>query len=122
MVNFKRIKESIQQYLPFNKKTNISEPLGGKPMKKVKLTVKGRVQGVGFRYMTKMVADQLGVFGIVRNESDGSVYIEANGEPEKIDAFIEEIRKSPSPSGKVEHIDLTEDATLPTKDNFSVSN
>ncbi|WP_192988420.1 acylphosphatase [Carnobacterium mobile] len=91
-------------------------------MKKVKLTVKGRVQGVGFRYMTKMVADQLGVFGIVRNESDGSVYIEANGEPEKIDAFIEEIRKSPSPSGKVEHIDLAEDATLPTKDNFSVSN
>lgn len=30
-------------------------------MRKVKMNVQGRVQGVGFRYMTKMVADQLGV-------------------------------------------------------------
>ncbi|MDU4833387.1 MAG: acylphosphatase, partial [Enterococcus faecium] len=32
-------------------------------MRKVKMNVQGRVQGVGFRYMTKMVADQLGVTG-----------------------------------------------------------
>ncbi|ALV22956.1 putative nucleoside phosphatase [Carnobacterium antarcticum] len=91
-------------------------------MKKVTLTVTGRVQGVGFRYMTKMVADQIGVFGLVRNEMDGSVYIEANGEPQKIDAFIEEIRKSPTPSGNVEHLEITEDSSLPVKDKFSVSN
>ncbi|RCT69432.1 acylphosphatase, partial [Enterococcus faecium] len=34
-------------------------------MRKVKMNVQGRVQGVGFRYMTKMVADQLGVTGTV---------------------------------------------------------
>ena len=44
-------------------------------MKKIKMTVNGRVQGVGFRYMTKVVADLIGITGIVRNEDDGSVYI-----------------------------------------------
>ena len=32
-------------------------------MEKLRMNVQGRVQGVGFRYMTKMVADQLGVTG-----------------------------------------------------------
>lgn len=44
---------------------------------KAKLNVQGVVQGVGFRFTTKKLADQLDVHGIVRNESDGSVYIEA---------------------------------------------
>ena len=46
---------------------------------KVTMTVSGRVQGVGFRYMTKMVADQLGILGIVKNEANGDGYIEAMG-------------------------------------------
>ena len=48
-------------------------------MKKLRIHVQGRVQGVGFRYTTKMLADQLGVTGSVKNESDGSVSIEAMG-------------------------------------------
>lgn len=40
-------------------------------MEKLRMNVQGRVQGVGFRYMTKMVADQLGVTGSVKNEDDG---------------------------------------------------
>lgn len=77
-------------------------------MRSVRLTVKGRVQGVGFRYLTKMVADCLGVLGRVWNEADGSVTIEAQG-PEKIMAdFIAEIRKSPSPQGKVTSLSIEE--------------
>ncbi len=38
-------------------------------MRKVKMNVQGRVQGVGFRYMTKMVADQLGVTGTVKTKT-----------------------------------------------------
>ncbi|HGF7281618.1 TPA: acylphosphatase, partial [Enterococcus faecium] len=68
-------------------------------MRKVKMNVQGRVQGVGFRYMTKMVADQLGVTGTVKNEDDGSVTIEAIGNGDIIQKFIEEVKKSPSPSG-----------------------
>ena len=57
-------------------------------MRKVKMNVQGRVQGVGFRYMTKMVADQLGVTGTVKNEDDGSVTIEAIGNDDIIQKFM----------------------------------
>lgn len=95
---------------------------GGISMKKVSIRVTGFVQGVGFRYSTKLVADQIGVYGIVRNESDGSVYIEANGEEEKIDKFIEKIRTSPSPSGQVDSINVEELSSLPVRDKFTISN
>lgn len=61
-------------------------------MMKVAMTVSGKVQGVGFRYTTKMVADQLGVLGIVRNEDNGDVYIEAQGEEKKVNDFIEAVK------------------------------
>ena len=47
--------------------------------KKIRMNVSGRVQGVGFRYMTKIVADKIGVTGAIWNEIDGSVSIEAMG-------------------------------------------
>ncbi|MER2001337.1 MAG: acylphosphatase [Carnobacterium inhibens] len=117
---------TVKKFLfPMN---NSLEPLndntqnGGIDMKKVSIQVAGLVQGVGFRYMTKLTADQIGVYGIVRNESDGSVYIEANGEPEKIDQFIEKIRNSPSPSGRVDSITIEELASIPNRDKFTISN
>ena len=48
-------------------------------MKNYKIIVFGTVQGVGFRYTTKAIADNMGIKGIVRNQSDGTVYIEAQG-------------------------------------------
>ena len=100
---------------PMNEPTNLN-------VKKVRLIVEGRVQGVGFRYTTKQVADRIGVYGIVRNENDGSVYIEVNGDPNKVDDFIEEIRHSPSPSGKVDHVTLEEDASIEERIKFSITN
>lgn len=90
--------------------------------RRVRMIVEGTVQGVGFRYTTKQVADSIGVFGIVRNENDGTVYIEANGEVEKIDAFIEAIRKSPSPSANVQHVTIEEDSTIEQRIKFSITN
>ena len=49
----------------------------------------GKVQGVFFRASAKEMADKLGIKGFVRNERDGSVYIEAEGE----DAFVKEFIK-----------------------------
>lgn len=43
------------------------------------LSFKGRVQGVGFRYRTQMIAGDLGLTGWVRNEYDGSVAMEVQG-------------------------------------------
>lgn len=90
--------------------------------RKIRMIVEGLVQGVGFRYTTKQVADRIGVSGIVRNENDGTVYIEANGEVDKIAEFIEAIRKSPSPSANVEHVTIEEDATIEERVKFSISN
>jgi len=59
------------------------------------ISVFGRVQGVGFRYHTKQIAQQLGLKGFVKNVYDGSVYIEVEGNPEKINDFIAWCRKGP---------------------------
>ncbi|WP_125981393.1 acylphosphatase [Loigolactobacillus iwatensis] len=77
-------------------------------MRTVQLTVFGRVQGVGFRFSTKRLADKIGVSGIVRNLIDGSVYIEASGSNKQIEKFISSIKESPSPYGKVTRVDLAE--------------
>ncbi len=64
-------------------------------MRRVSLTVFGRVQGVGFRYATKMVADKVGVTGLVRNLLDGTVYIEARGTDREVSDFIQVVKKRP---------------------------
>lgn len=71
---------------------------------KIKATVEGVVQGVGFRYTTKHLADKLKVDGIVQNENDGSVYVEAVGSESQIDDFITELAKGPSPSAVVDKV------------------
>ncbi|WP_165003916.1 MULTISPECIES: acylphosphatase [unclassified Enterococcus] len=89
-------------------------------MQKIKMNVQGRVQGVGFRYMTKMVADQLQITGTVKNEEDGSVTIEAAGSNENIQKFIDEVKKSPSPSGRVQYVDLQENPMMEERKKFDI--
>jgi acylphosphatase len=89
-------------------------------VRKVRMNVQGRVQGVGFRYTTKMTADQLGIFGTVKNEEDGSVTIEAMGDDETVEEFISKIKDSPSPSGRVTHVDLQEDPMIQEREKFDV--
>ena len=57
-------------------------------IKSIKINIYGRVQGVGFRYSTLQKANELGITGFVKNRMDGSVYIEADGEPETLEKFI----------------------------------
>lgn len=64
-------------------------------MKHVSIRVYGRVQGVFFRASTKEVAEKLAISGSVRNEYDGSVAIEAEGDEEAIARFIEWCHKGP---------------------------
>lgn len=56
-----------------------------------KLIVKGIVQGVGFRYRTKQLADQMGIKGSVQNLHDGSVEIYCSGSSEQLKLFINKI-------------------------------
>ncbi|RZM28401.1 MAG: acylphosphatase [Pedobacter sp.] len=61
----------------------------------VNIVLDGRVQGVGFRETTKYVADQSGIKGLVRNEPDGTLYIEAEGEQWELDSFIDWCNEGP---------------------------
>ena len=61
----------------------------------VSITIKGRVQGVGFRYHTQNAANKFEVNGFVKNMQDGSVYIEACGDKRNLEKFIDWCRKGP---------------------------
>jgi acylphosphatase len=64
-------------------------------IKHVQIKVTGRVQGVNFRYATQKRAAELGVSGFVRNEPDGSVYIEAEGEEGLVDQLTKWCKRGP---------------------------
>lgn len=73
------------------------------------IRITGRVQGVFFRASTKERADALNIKGLVRNEPDGSVYVEAEGEENDLKQFIEWCHRGPS-GARVETFDLREGA------------
>jgi DNA ligase D-like protein (predicted 3'-phosphoesterase) len=61
----------------------------------VRVAVRGRVQGVGFREATRRRALQLGVRGWVRNAEDGSVLVHAEGSEDAVDRLVEFLREGP---------------------------
>lgn len=73
--------------------------------KRVSARITGRVQGVGFRNFTRTRAHRLGVTGWVRNERDGSVRLEAEGEREALDQLIEAVRQGPR-MARVEDVEV----------------
>ncbi len=64
-------------------------------MKQYHLLVSGLVQGVGYRHFVKSRAEELGLSGWVRNREDGQVEIMVIGRQEKINKFINLLRKGP---------------------------
>lgn len=74
--------------------------------KAIRATVRGQVQGVGFRYRTVWAADAEHVTGWVRNEDDGSVEIHAEGSPHRVDRFLQILRGG-FPGVTVSRIDTT---------------
>ena len=61
----------------------------------VAVRVRGRVQGVGFRYWTQEEAERLGLVGWVRNEADGSVRALFSGAEEAVAEMLERLRQGP---------------------------
>lgn len=64
-------------------------------MKNVHLRIRGKVQGVGFRYSAKSMARSFGLKGYVKNLHDESVYIEVEGDDNLVDEFITWCHKGP---------------------------
>ena len=55
----------------------------------------GNVQGVGFRFTVRHIAEIYDIVGFVRNEPDGSVFVHAEGGRESLESFMREIESSP---------------------------
>jgi acylphosphatase len=68
------------------------------------MVVHGRVQGVGFRFMTQHEARGLGLSGTVRNRADGTVEICAEGERRNLDMLVAWAHQGP-PAARVTQVE-----------------
>ncbi len=76
--------------------------------------VRGRVQGVGFRWWARRKAANLGLRGTVRNRPDGTVEVHAAGELETLEAFAAAVEVGPR-SERVDGVDgFRSDGSLPS--------
>ena len=86
--------------------------------KHINIKVIGEVQGVFFRASAREKALQFRIHGFVRNERDGSVYIEAEGEEDDLSKFLQWCRRGPI-HAKVDRCDVTE-AILAGYEGFQI--
>lgn len=74
-------------------------------MQRAIVFVRGRVQGVGFRWWTRARALELGLVGHARNLPDGRVEVQAQGEREAIESLIELLGEDPSMRSRPGRVD-----------------
>ncbi|MBM7569898.1 acylphosphatase [Aquibacillus albus] len=89
-------------------------------MYRVHMIVSGLVQGVGFRYTTQQRAKEIGVYGWVRNLSDGTVEVEAEGDSKKVDQFIEMIKKGPRRFITIDNVQITTYSDIKDYSSFDI--
>jgi acylphosphatase len=82
------------------------------------ITFYGRVQGVGFRYTAKYMAQSLGLTGWVCNESDGSVTMEIQGRGPMIDKLLVGLNRNQFI--RIEWIDTKECQVIEEERSFKV--
>jgi len=79
-------------------------------LKRLRIRVEGAVQGVGFRPFVHRRAESLGLTGFVRNSPEG-VVVEAEGEGERLAAFLAALSEEAPPNAAVRAIETREVAT-----------
>lgn len=79
--------------------------------------VKGRVQGVGFRWWTRARALELGLRGSATNLADGRVEVVAEGPREDLQALLDRLR-GPGTPGRVQHVSERWSAARGQDDGF----
>ncbi|WP_394769942.1 acylphosphatase [Lacisediminihabitans sp.] len=71
---------------------------------RVRVIVRGRVQGVGYRWSARIAAERLALGGFATNRPDGSVLVEAEGPSADVDALLDWLRQGP-PGARVTAVD-----------------
>ena len=88
-------------------------------MKRVKIIVHGRVQGVFFRANTRNIASDLSLKGYAKNLEDGSVEVVAEGNEEKLKRLVEFCKKGPE-GAEVSKVDVKFSDAIDEFKNFEV--
>ena len=81
--------------------------------------VRGRVQGVGFRFFVEREAHMLGVAGWVRNNFDGTVEVLAMGTREQLMGLRSRLREGPR-AARVDAVDESEAQPIPGLNAFRI--
>jgi acylphosphatase len=87
---------------------------------RVRVIVRGRVQGVFFRYSVREMANQFGVFGWVKNRWDGAVEALFEGDQGRVKEMIDWCHKGP-PDAHVQRVDTDREEYLGEFDHFSIT-
>ena len=85
----------------------------------LKVSFSGRVQGVGFRWTTKKIAETFAVTGYVKNMMDGSVEMVVEGEYSEAQRFLSSLRERMTEY--VESCEVIEYADSPGYDYFMIT-
>ena len=83
------------------------------------VVVRGRVQGVGFRYFVADRARTLGLGGWVRNREDGAVEVVAVGRRTALETLLEQVRQGPR-SARVTAVDESWSEREPVTEGFVI--
>ncbi|MFO7918265.1 MAG: acylphosphatase [Anaerolineae bacterium] len=97
----------------------MTQGVDGNEKKRFQASVSGRVQGVGFRYHARETARGLGVMGYVRNRSDGTVEVVAEGDEDSLRQFLSWLRSGPR-LAQVEKVDTDWESFEGEFDTFGV--
>jgi acylphosphatase len=81
--------------------------------------IRGRVQGVGFRYEARSVARSLGICGWISNLPDGGVETYVEGPDSAVSRFQQWLQHGP-PGAQVQSVDISERKPKGTFTTFSV--
>ena len=92
----------------------------GDDRRRLEARVRGRVQGVGFRYFVQREAQRLSLSGWVRNLRSGDVQVMAEGSEEDLQTLLQLLRKGP-PMAWVERVDYDWKEPRGERGSFEIS-
>ena len=104
------------QLLRFSHRSMISTE---KPIEARRFVVRGRVQGVGFRWFVEREAHILVIAGWVRNNSDGSVEVHAQGTRDQLSGLRSRLREGPR-AARVDAVEESEARVTPGVNSFRI--
>lgn len=89
---------TVNQKLAPKPGTKVKLIIDGSPLVQLYVLISGKVQGVGFRNFTKQTADQMGIYGYVKNLPNGKVEAVLEGREADVNKVLEKLHVGPKPA------------------------